>query len=257
MSLQPGFSHRLRTLQPLVGTVVTVPDVALAELTASAVDFIWIDLEHSALSVSHVQPLAVAARAADAAVVVRLASANAEGLNAILDAGVDGVAAPRVESAAEAVRLVEALRYPPHGSRGFAARRANAYGRRARPASSSGLACMVQIESPRGVEQADTIAAVEGVDALVVGCADLSLALGSPDLTDAIDHVQRAAAEAGIASGIAGPDDASRLAGLADGRSTVLVLSADVRLYARAVEGAVDGLRQRLAPQREAVRVGA
>jgi len=257
MSRTPGFSHRLRALQPLLGTVVTVPDVALAELTASSVDFVWIDLEHSALAVSNVQPLAVGARAAGAAVVARLASAEAGGLNAILDAGVDGVAAPRVESATEAARLVEALRYPPRGSRGLAARRANGYGRQTTRDSRSELACMVQIESPHGVERADAIAAVDGVDALIVGCADLSLALGSAGLTDAIEHVQRAAAGAGIASGVAGPDDAGRLAELADGRSTVLVLSADVRLYARAVEAAVDGLRRRLAPQGEVARVGA
>src|SRR3954451_23126582 len=53
--------------EPLVGTVVTLPDVALAELTAGTADFVWIDLEHGALSARDVLPLAVAARAAGAA----------------------------------------------------------------------------------------------------------------------------------------------------------------------------------------------
>jgi 2-keto-3-deoxy-L-rhamnonate aldolase RhmA len=103
--------------------------------------------------------------------------------------------------------------------------------------------CLVQIESPAGVEAAEEIAAVDGVDALVVGCADLALALdgslepASPPMRDAIAHVQGAARAAGIASGIAGPDDLRLLRELAADSSTILVCSADVRLYARAVEG--------------------
>jgi 4-hydroxy-2-oxoheptanedioate aldolase len=244
-----GFGGRLRALEPLIGTLVTVPDVGLAELIATPVDLLWIDLEHGALGVGDVQPLAVAARAARAAALVRLAADTDTG--AILDAGVDGVVAPRVEEAAAAERLVEQLRYPPRGSRGVAARRARGYGREA--ALGVDPTCMVQIESPRGVDRAAEIAAVEGVDALVVGCADLSHSLGekgrldSPVIAEAVEHVQSAAAGAGIASGIAGPDEPALLAGLAGARSTVVVLPADVRIYARAVDAAVVALRREVA----------
>jgi 4-hydroxy-2-oxoheptanedioate aldolase len=148
------------------------------------------------------------------------------------------------------------LRHPPRGTRGVAARRASGDGLNGSVAQAEPL-YNVQIESPRGVDQAVEIAAVDGVDALVVGCADLSHALGahgslrSPTVTDAVEHVQRAAADAGIASGIAGPDDPILLAELAGGRSSLLVLSADVRMYARAVHTAVGALR------RELVGVGA
>lgn len=67
-----GFGRRLRALEPLVGTVITVPSVALAELTAGPVDPVWIDLEHGALGVADVQPLAIGSRAARAAALVRL-----------------------------------------------------------------------------------------------------------------------------------------------------------------------------------------
>lgn len=155
---------------------------------------------------------------------------------------------PRVESAADAARVVEGLRYPPRGSRGLAARRASGYGRDAE--SRQAPACMMQVESARALDEAEAIAAVDGVDALVVGCADLALALGedatlaSAGLRHAVSRVQRAAELAGIASGIAGPAEPGLLTDLADGRSTVLVLGADVRIYARALDAGVSRLRR-------------
>jgi 2-keto-3-deoxy-L-rhamnonate aldolase RhmA len=259
------FAARLHGRDPLVGTVLTVPAVALAELLGEPLDFVWIDLEHGALGTGDVQPLAIAARAAGCAAFVRLPSPDWPRLSAILDAGVDGVVVPGVESAADAGRLVERLRHPPLGSRGFAARRAAAYGRtgaaaHGRAATTADPLCVAQIESAAGLEAAGEIAAVEGVDALVVGCADLALALdgtpepSSPRMREAIARVQRAAEEHGVASGIAGPDDPELLLELAGDASTLLVCSADVRLYARAVDDAFGRLR---APAREGIGVGA
>jgi 2-keto-3-deoxy-L-rhamnonate aldolase RhmA len=256
--VEAPFRSRLAGGEPLLGTVVTLPDVGLAELSAGALDFVWIDLEHGALGVADVQPLAIAARAAGTASLVRLGAAGDAAIAPALDAGVDGVVVPRVSSAAEAARVVERLRYPPEGSRGFAARRASGYGRGGPPGSCP--VCMVQLESAHAVHEAEAIAAVDGVDALVVGCADLALALGedpslgSAGFRDAVTEVQRAAEAVGIPSGIAGPDAPALMADLADSRSTVLVLGADVRIYARALDAGADQLRRELAlraPERE------
>jgi 2-keto-3-deoxy-L-rhamnonate aldolase RhmA len=175
---------------------------------------------------------------------------------------VEGVVLPRVETASQASEVAEQLRYPPAGSRGLAARRASGYGGGAGPSERPLL--VVQVESTAAVENAAAIAAVEGVDALVVGCADLAASLGEPGgdpterLFEPIRHVQRAAAGAGIASGVAGPDDPELLAHLAGGRSELLVLGADVRVYARALHAAVDELRHgtaRRAPDEEEAHV--
>lgn len=241
-----------------MGTVLTLPSVPLAELVAEPLDFVWIDLEHGALDARDVPALAVAARAAGAAAFARLPGTDALTLAAVLDSGVDGVVAPRMESAAQARRLVERLRHPPRGSRGFATRRAQRYGRASASASTTATAaappdplCLVQIESAAGLAAAGEIAAVDGVDALVVGCADLALAIEGPP-REAIAQVQAAAAAYGIASGIAGPEDAELLLELAGEQSTLLVCSADVRIYARAVDATVGPLRAR-----EGLRVGA
>jgi 2-keto-3-deoxy-L-rhamnonate aldolase RhmA len=249
--------------EPLLGTVLTLPDVALAELSAAVLDFVWIDLEHGAIGSADVLQLAIAARAGGAACLVRLRDGADVALGPAIDAGVDGIVLPRVDGAGKAMEVVERLRYPPHGSRGAATRRASGYGRytglRPRPV------CMVQVETAAAVREAGAIAAVEGVDALVVGCADLALSLGGEEsprsarFREAVADVQHAAEAAGIASGIAGPDDPALLAELAAGRSSVLVLAADVRIYARALDAGTQDLRRELAlraPEQEASHVG-
>jgi 4-hydroxy-2-oxoheptanedioate aldolase len=258
----PGdaLAPRIRSHQPLLGTVLSAPDAALAELVCERLDFVWIDLEHGQLGPREAQIMAIAARAAGCAALVRLPHPDSDLLPALLDAGIDGVVAPRLEDAGTARRLVERLRYPPWGTRGTAPRRANSYGRVPVPAASNGtgLACVVQIETAAAVENAPEIAAVEGVDAVVVGCSDLSLDLGAPGelestpLRAAVRQVQRAAAGAGIASGIAAHGPAAALARLLAGRSTIVVYGSDVRIYARAVDDAVAGLAGVLARDAEA-----
>jgi 4-hydroxy-2-oxoheptanedioate aldolase len=102
---------------------------------------------------------------------------------------------------------------------------------------------MVQIESPAGVEAAAAIAAVDGVDALVVGTADLALALGvagdshAPALRDAVCRVAAAARRHGRAFGVAGP------AAVVEAAPDIVLGGVDVRLYAEAIDAAAARLR--------------
>jgi 2-keto-3-deoxy-L-rhamnonate aldolase RhmA len=267
MVASDGVAARLRRRrEPMLGTVLTLPSVPLAELAAGPFDFVWIDLEHGALGAADVLPLAVAARSAGSGVFVRLPCADPSALAAVLDAGIDGIVAPHVESAAGARRLVSRLRYPPRGTRGFAARRGLGYGASgALPSTADDVLCVVQIESRAGLAAANQIAAIDGVDALVVGCADLALSLrgdldlGSRAVREGIERVEQAAAGAGIAAGIAGPDDSRLLRDLAGHRSSLFVCSADVRIYARGVGDRAEALRRELIATRDGrgVRVGA
>jgi 4-hydroxy-2-oxoheptanedioate aldolase len=224
-----------------LGTVLSVADVALAESVATAFDLVWLDLEHGALTVADVQTLTIAVQGAGRHAHARVPRWDSELLPAIIDAGVDGVVAPRVESAADAAALVRRLRYPPGGSRGYGPRRAGGYGRASEPPEPE---CTVQIESVEGVAEAGAIAAVDGVDTLVVGCADLALAIGprAEALRDAVRHVADAAAAAGIAFGVAASGPPVQVAGLMAARPDLVLYSVDVRLYARAVDGAAQAL---------------
>jgi 4-hydroxy-2-oxoheptanedioate aldolase len=161
---------------------------------------------------------------------------------------------PSVASAAEARHLVGRLAYPPAGVRGYGPRRAGAFGRTREFAWSPAaeVQCVLQIESPAGVAAAGAIAAVPGVDCLVVGTADLALALGAgpglgaAELAQAVDAVAGAAERGGVGFGIAGSGPPEQLAELAAGRAEVVVYSADVRLFAAGVDAQVDALRAAL-----------
>lgn len=233
------------TVRPRVGTVITLPDEVLAELIGAAFEFAWIDLEHGALTVADVPRLAVALRAAGCDAEVRLPGWRSEALPPVLDAGVEGVVAPRVDSGADATAFVRRLRYPPGGDRGYGPRRAGRYGREPVRAPR----CSVQIESLAGVAHAADIAGVDGVDALIVGCADLTAALGGVPgepfeaLGDAVARVVDAARAAGIRFGVAGAGPAlTEAIGALD--ADLVVHSVDVRLYAAAADAAAAAARR-------------
>jgi 4-hydroxy-2-oxoheptanedioate aldolase len=233
-----------------IGTVLSLPGAALAELAGGSLDFAWIDLEHGALGLADMQAMAVGLAAAGCPAHVRLPTSSGEHVAAVIDAGVDGVVAPRVESAQEARELVSRLRYPPGGRRGFGPRRAGRYGRTTAfwASPERQVTCTVQIESPAGVAAAAEIAAVDGVDALVVGCGDLSIELDVPQdmgaaaLESAVATVAAAAAAAGVRFGVAASGDPAGVAALAAGRADLIVYSADTRIYSAAVDGVVRSL---------------
>lgn len=225
-----------------IGTVISVPEVMLAELLGASLDVAWIDLEHGPLTVRDVPGLAIGLRAADCEAHVRVPACDSDAVGPAVDAGVDGIVVPGVEGPGQAAEAVARLRYPPGGIRGFGPRRAGRFGRDTLELAQPHLT--VQIESPAGVEAAEAIAAVPGVDALAVGCADLSMALGATGrldhaaLADAVARVARAAGERGVEFALAGGGDLVALARLAPPDTALIVHSVDVRLYARAIDQA-------------------
>jgi 4-hydroxy-2-oxoheptanedioate aldolase len=232
---------RVERREPLTGTVLTLPGATAAELLAEPFDLVWVDLEHGALGRHEVQEMVLGAQAVGTAALVRLPADDHGAIGAVLDAGADGVVLAAVDSAMVAAAGVAATVLPPLGERGYGPRRAGLRGRSApRPAWQPSV--WVQIETAAGVAAAREIAAIDGVDALVVGTADLSFALGvpldfaAPELTSAVSLVRDAATAAGRAFGVAGALlDAPRA--LTTG-AQVLVHSTDARLCASAVDGA-------------------
>ncbi len=238
--------------RPAVGTVIASPDPALTEAAAGLFDFVWIDLEHGALDLGDVQTLAIASQGSGCATYVRLPHWDTERLPAVVDSGVDGVVDPQIEIAEQAVALVRRLRYPPRGRRGFGPRRAGGYGRVGAfwRSPEAEVACAVQIETRSAVENVGEIAAVEGIEALVLGTADLSTALGcpgevdNPEMRAAAEEVQTAARAADVAFGLAGGGDPEALVALVPERASLYVYSVDLRLYRGALSGAAQTMRR-------------
>ncbi|WP_134671460.1 HpcH/HpaI aldolase family protein [Halorussus marinus] len=177
------FKRRLRRGDPVTGQWLSIGDPTVAELCGRDADFVVIDTEHAQTDVEAVADAARAVEAASdgaAATLARVAWNDPVRVKRVLDTGVSGVLVPMVETAEEAREAVEAVRYPPEGVRGIAGSRANDYGRDLAAAVEDGgeeLVTVVQVETERAVGNARDIAAVEGIDALLVGPADLSASL--------------------------------------------------------------------------------
>jgi 4-hydroxy-2-oxoheptanedioate aldolase len=209
-------SFRDRTLagESLFGLFLDLSAPASAELCAAAgYDWLLVDLEHGAgteadlLGMLHA--IEVGGRATP---LVRPQSGERIRIGRALDLGARGVMVPRLDAADQAREAVTYLRYPPDGIRGVATRvRGAGLGAVAHAdvkRLNERVVGIIQIESAGGLRDADAIAAIDGVDVLFVGPADLSHSLGIPgqfqhaDYLGALDRVVAACRAHGKAAGI-------------------------------------------------------
>lgn len=190
MSPNARFRARLTAKEPLLGTFVKTPHPVVVEiLGATGLDFLVLDGEHAPFDRASVDACLLAARAAQVAVLVRVPDDRPSTILAALDSGAAGVVVPHVTSASQARALADAVRYVP-GGRGIAGTtRAGDYGLKPlaehRRAAADEVVLICQIEDREAVANHAAIAAVEGVDALFVGRADLSLSCGRDDFSSA------------------------------------------------------------------------
>ena len=207
MTEPTGLRARMLAGERLAGTFMKTPShVALEVLMLSGLDFVCLDAEHAPFDRAATDACMAVARAAGFPVLVRVgAGTPAEILN-VLDLGATGIVVPHVDSAAKAAAIAKAARFG-HGGRGYAgSTRWAGYATRGMDEllarSPAETLVIPQIEEPAGVDAADEIAAIDGIDALFVGPADLSVSYGhrstdNPDLAAAMDRVGAAARDAG------------------------------------------------------------
>ena len=211
-----GLRGRLAEGQTLYGTFLGLGCALAAEACAIAgFDWLLADLEHGGGGESTLLAQLLAADAHQVPMLVRVESGDRIRAGRVLDLGAAGVMFPRLESATQVTQALEHTHYPPLGDRGVATYN-RAYGFGLWPdrldTANDRVACIIQIENRRAVEQIDEIAAVPGIDVLFIGPRDLSHDLGVPgDLTSptylaALKRVRAACDAAGIASGILTPD---------------------------------------------------
>ena len=207
MASNADFKARLTAREALLGAFFKTPQPILIEVMARAgFDFLVVDGEHAPFDRGDIDTMVIAGRAAGLPLIVRVPDPGWIGY--VLDAGAAGIMVPHVTSAEQARALVRAVRYGP-GGRGFAGTtRAADYAARSmgdhlgHPEAECALIC--QIEEPEGVEAAEEIAAVEGVDCLFVGRADLAVSGGINDFfaPEVIDQTNRTLGVSGAATGL-------------------------------------------------------
>ena len=197
-----------------------------SEVTASVAgplgfDWILVDAEHGILDVEGAIALIPHAQHETCTRLIRVPGAADTGLfKRVLDMGFEGVLVPQIRSAREVREVVSACRYPPEGQRGIASQRAHRYGLEfgdyLAQANRETLV-LVQIETAEAVENIEEIVAVDGLDGVFVGPADLSAALGvhgdpeAPVLVESVARILQSAQAAGKPAGIyaRSPEDAT------------------------------------------------
>jgi 4-hydroxy-2-oxoheptanedioate aldolase len=213
--MNQGRSLRARVLagEVTLGAFAMLGSPLSTELLGRAgFDWLMIDLEHGAGTEADLLANLLAARAAGTTGLVRPQSGERLRIGRALDMGADGIMVPRLDDPDDIREAVTFLRYPPDGVRGVAlVTRGAGLGAVSHAdvrALNESILGIFQIESGRAVENSATIAAIDGVDVLFVGPADLSHALGVPGrfdepiYTESLVAVSQAAAAAGKAAGI-------------------------------------------------------
>ncbi|MNZ55367.1 4-hydroxy-2-oxo-heptane-1,7-dioate aldolase [compost metagenome] len=209
------FKQRLQSGEAQIGLWLGLADPYCAELAANAgFDWLLIDGEHAPNDLRGLlgQLQAVAPYASQA--IIRPVIGDTALIKQILDIGAQTLLVPMVESAEQARELVRAIHYPPSGVRGVGSALARASRWNSIPGyldqADEQMCLLVQIENLEGLARLDEIAAVEGVDGVFIGPADLSAAMGhrgNPGhpqvqavIEDAIVRIQKAGKAAGILS---------------------------------------------------------
>lgn len=184
--------RRLAAGDQLFGAWIASGSATIVEIMGNAgFDFLLIDLEHGQGELNDLVHMLRAAENTGTRCIVRVPWNDAVTLKRVLDVGVDSVMVPMVETASEAAAAVSACRYPPQGSRGYAAPlvRASDYGlvKDYIHIANESLLLIVQIESASAAAVAGEIAAVDGIDMVFIGVNDLAGSIGRLEQLDQAD----------------------------------------------------------------------
>jgi 4-hydroxy-2-oxoheptanedioate aldolase len=209
---RPDFRSLLTSQRPVHMAWHSLGSALAVEIAAEAG---WgaalIDQQHGASGPAELIACLTAARAACTPAIVRVASLDENLIGLALDAGAQGVMAPMIETAEQAVALVRATKYPPIGRRSFGPYRGRYLieGDYFSAANSWTIACG-QIETEFGISNIDAICSVPGLDMICVGPNDLAIALSrganrnirAPAVLAAINHVHVKATDKGLITAI-------------------------------------------------------
>lgn len=194
--------------RPHIGTWLSIGSPVIAELAAACgFDWVLLDLEHGCESEAAIPNQLRALRGSSTQGIVRVGAPHPDLIARVLDWGAHGIMVPHVNTPAEAEAIVKAAHYAPRGHRGFSRTvRTYDYGLNPPGDEPPRPIILAQIETLQGVEQAAAIAAVDGIDALFVGPADLGhdmkVRQSNIPYDDCLHTVSHAAKQAGKASGI-------------------------------------------------------
>jgi 2-keto-3-deoxy-L-rhamnonate aldolase RhmA len=228
---------------------------------ASGFDSIYVDMEHSSISLETTSTICCAALGAGITPIVRVPGHDVHMATRALDGGALGIIFPHVETCEQAAAVVDACRHPPIGHRSVMGS-GPTLGYRALPLGevndtiNAATLMIAMLETPEGIANASSIASIEGIDVLLIGSNDLSTEMGIPGqlrhprLREAFEIVAAACKEHGKTMGIGGvrgdlelQTDLFRMGGkFIIAGSDVTYLTAAARTDVKALRAAASGV---------------
>jgi 2-keto-3-deoxy-L-rhamnonate aldolase RhmA len=216
LAAQPQWENPIKKLlregKPIIGATIQVPSVETASQLANAgFDFLWIEMEHSPITLETARDMILATRGLKAVPFIRVPVIELWLAKRALDQGAMGIIFPFASTPELARRAVAACKYPPEGKRGFGPGLATFRwpAPEGYPAfANRNVVVMLMIEEAEAVKNIDEIAAVPGIDIMYIGTSDLSYSLGHggdmnhPLLKEAIAKVIAAGQRNKIAVGL-------------------------------------------------------
>lgn len=223
---------------------------------ATGFDAFYIDMEHCTISLDAAAQICLAALPVGVTPLVRIAGHAFDDATRLLDAGALGIICPNVSTAAQAQAFARACRFPPLGERSVAGA-GPLQGYRATPLAevnkqgNDATVLIAMLETPEGVANAEAIAAVPGIDVLLIGTNDLSTALGiagdlkHPTLRAAFETTAQACKKHGKHLGVGGVrGDVAQVAELVALGARFVIAGSDVQYLMRAARDEVASLRK-------------
>jgi 2-keto-3-deoxy-L-rhamnonate aldolase RhmA len=167
--------QKLKDGKPLVGATVFSPDPNIyCAMANSGYDFMWIEMQHSPLTFEDVSRMIWACRGASAMPFIRVPDATESDIQKATDIGALGIIVPTVDTFEKARAAVKWAKYPPEGRRSQGNGQYGAlYGNDYRQTANDNMVVVIMIETPIGVENAEKIASVPGIDVIFAASTDL------------------------------------------------------------------------------------
>lgn len=223
---------------------------------ACGFDALYIDMEHCTISLEAAAQICVAALPVDVTPLVRIAGHAFDDATRLLDAGALGIICPNVSSPEQAKAFAQTCRFPPLGERSVAGA-GPLQGYRATPLAevnkqgNEATVLIAMLETPEGIANAEQIAAVPGIDVLLIGSNDLCTAMGipgemkHPKLRAAYETVARACKTHGKHLGIGGVrGDVAQVAELVKLGGRFVIAGSDVQYLMKAARDEVAAIRK-------------
>lgn len=248
-----SFSKAIRNGRKQIGIWISLSSNFAADVLSSAgFDFVVVDMEHSPNEVVSVLGQLQAFEASDTTAIVRPMWNDSVVVKRLLDIGAQGLVFPMVQSVEEAKQAVKSMRYPPRGIRGVSlAHRGNKFGRITDyfERVEDETTVIVQIETRHAIDIIEDIAAVDGVDGVFFGPADIAADIGflgnptAPEVWDMIMPAAKKAIAMGVPVGTLVADPAKAI-DLFNAGFTFIACGTDAGLLARSTDTLLETVKK-------------